>query len=66
MYDFVPELIKKRKYIPESEIETQCDDDVELFEQNSQAYDFERVSEVDDTMEDGPTYTTKTKDSQCA
>lgn len=63
MYDFVPELIKKRKYIPESEIETQCDDDVELFEQNSQASDFERVSEVDDTMEDGPTYTTKTKDS---
>lgn len=53
MYDFVAELIKKRKYIPESEIETQCDDDVELFEQNSQAYDFKRISEVDGRYDGG-------------
>lgn len=35
---FFPELIRKRKYILETEVETQCDDD-QLFEQNSQSWE---------------------------
>ncbi|CAH2057081.1 unnamed protein product, partial [Iphiclides podalirius] len=65
------ELPKKRKYIPESQLETQCDTDYEFveqayLEQNSQTYDdWEPGQENEDEINSAAEGTKKTYERLC-
>lgn len=63
IFFFVLELPRKRKYIPESELETQCDSDDEF--QNSQTYDDWEPGQENEDILNSATEGTKKPTKDC-